>query len=356
MTHAYQVTSRLEVIEAKIAKRRSKLVGDNEAHKAVVASNKRVVEQLCNLAGQTVAEENLVYCTLDHFADKSLRSHDLFDFIKARDETIKLNKDIPSKKGTLEAAKNGDNCRILHAFNVRSKRNRIEGELPHNLDEFDEQTRPTKRQRPNIRTVTLLDGSKEVTASNLLDDDKWFEYPVHLFGMTNMMENVVVSEQQKKDADVLAAMLRIRLKNHINHPNRVRSESKRNHWIWDWAEKNLPVCAPYMIAAGHVQPNFQSLNDEESLLSSDSNKFIPINGFPNHHGVYLNNDTKLQQPIRSGKKTSFGDKVEGFAARIEQHKKGCSAPNPTSNFYKLYPSNSSGRSQNTSKQGVYEAL
>ena len=201
-----------------------------------------------------------------------------------------------------------------------------------------------------------MDGSKEVTASNLLDDDKWFEYPVHLFGMTNMMENVVVSEQQKKDADVLAAMLRIRLKNHINHPNRVRSESKRNHWIWDWAEKNLPVCAAYMIAAGHVQPNFQSLNDEESLLSSDSNKFIPINGFPNHHGVYLNNDTKLQQPIRSGKKTSFGDKVEGFAARIEQHKKGCSAPNPTSNFYKLYPSNSSGRSQNTSKQGVYEAL
>ena len=41
---------------------------------------------------------------------------------------------------------------------------------------------------------------------------------------------------------------------------------------------------------------------------------------------------------------------------MEQHEKGCSASNPTSNFYKLYPSNSSRRSRNKSKQGVYEDL
>ena len=356
MTHAYQVTSRLAVIEAKIAKQRSKLVKENEAHEAVVASNKRTVDQLCSLAGRPASEENLVYCTLDMFADKSIPSQNLLDFIKARDERVKLKKDVASRKGTLKSAKNGEDCRILHAFNVRTKRSRIEGELPHNLDEFDEQTRPTKRQRPNIRKVTLLDRSKGVAASNLLDDDNWFEYLIQLFDMSTMMQNVVVTDEMKKDADLLAAMLRIRLKNHVNNTNRVGSEAKQNHWIWDWAEKNLPVCAAYMIAAGHVQPNFQSLSNEESLLSSDSNKFIPIDQFPNRHGVYLNNDTKLQQTIRSGKKTSFGDKVEGFSARIEQHEKGCSASNPTSNFYKLYPSNSSGRTRNRSKQGVYEDL
>ena len=353
MTHSYQVESRLEKIQAKIAKQRSKLVSDNEAHEAMVASNKRVEEQLCNLAGVPVSEENLVYVTLEHLS--KVPSPDLFNFIKARDENIKLKKDVASNKGTLEKAKNGEDCRILHAFNVRTKRNRIEGELPHNLDEFDEQTRPTKRPRPNIRKVTLLDKSKEVAASSLLDNDKWFDYLIQLFDMSTMMENVVVTDEMKKDADVLAAMLRIRLKNHINNPNRV-SEAKQNHWIWGWAEKNLPVCAAYMIAAGHVPSNFQSLGEEESLLSSDSNKFIPINRFPNRHGVYLNNDTKLQQTIRSGKKTSFGDTVEGFAVRMEQHKKGCSASNPTSNFYKLYPSKSSRRSRNRAKQGIYEDL
>ena len=355
MTHAYQVKARLEVIEAKIEKQRSKLVKENEEHEALIASDKSTVDQLCSLAGRPASEENLVYCTLEMFAHKSIPSPNLFNFIKARDERVKLKKDVASRKGTLESAKNGQDCRILHAFNVRTKRSRIEGELPHNLDEFDEQTRPTKRQRPNIRTVTLLDRSKGVAASSLLDNDNWFKYLIQLFDMSTMMQNVVVTEEMKKDADVLANVLRIRLKNHINNPNRV-PDAKRNHWIWDWAEKNLPVCAAYMIAVGHVHPNFQSLSDEESLLSSDSNKFIPINRLPDRHGVYLNNDTKLQQTIRSGKKTSFGDKVEGFAARIEQHEKGCSASNPTSNFYKLYPSNSSGRSRNRSKQGVYEDL
>ena len=78
--------------------------------------------------------------------------------------------------------------------------------------------------------------------------------------------------------------------------------------------------------------------------------------FPNHHGVYLQHDTKLEQKVRSGKKTSFGNAVEGFSKRIAEHKKGCNAASPTSNFYKLYPSKCTKRSQSRTKQGLFEDL
>jgi hypothetical protein len=354
MTHEYQVESRLANIRAKIAKKRSKLVTENEEHEALVEMNRKVVEKLCTLAEHSVSESNLAHCTLAHFGE--LKSPELAAFIRAHDDTIRLKKDVPNKRGTLEEAMEGVDNRILRAFEVRTKPNRIEGQTPHDLEEFDEQTRPRKKQRPNIRTVTLFDESEKVTASSLLSNDEWLNYLVELFDMTTMMENVEVTAEEREKADVLTAILRTRLRNHLNNLSRVGSEARRNHWVWDWAEKNLPVCAAYMIAAGHVKPNFQSLGEDDCLLSSDSNKFIPIERFPHRHGVYLNKDKQLKQPIRSGKKTSFSATVEGFSARMEDHKKGCGAESPKSNFYKLYPSESSGRWNNTSKQGRYEDL
>lgn len=168
-------------------------------------------------------------------------------------------------------------------------------------------------------------------------------------------DGVSVSKEDERHADVLVALLRIRPKNHIN--GRIEVESKRNDPIWDWVNKNLPICAAYMIHAGHVNSNFQSMGEEDSLLPSDTNNFIPYQRFPNRHGVYMQYDTKRKEMIRSGKKTSFGNTVEGFSKRIAEHEKGCKAANPTSNFYTLYPSKFTKRSSsNTTKQGLYEDL
>ena len=52
----------------------------------------------------------------------------------------------------------------------------------------------------------------------------------------------------------------------------------------------------------------------------------------------------------------MGNAVKGFGARIEEHKCGCKANRPTSNFYSLYPSKSIARSKTDSIQGVFEDL
>jgi len=169
-----------------------------------------------------------------------------------------------------------------------------------------------------------------------------------------MINGVSVSEEDKQNADVLVDLLRIRLKNHVN--GRIAEESKRNDPIWEWASKNVPVCTAYMILAGHLKSNFQSMREEDSLLPADNNNFIPYTRFPNRHGVYLQHDRKLEQKIRSGKKTSFGNTVEGFSKRIAEHEKGCKAANPASNFYKLYPSKSTKRSKSNTKQRLFEDL
>eukprot|EP00984_Skeletonema_dohrnii_P032677 scaffold27202_cov108-Skeletonema_dohrnii-CCMP3373.AAC.2 len=356
MTHSHQVDLRLKNIDAKVSKMRSKLESANEDHEKLVESNRNVVDKLCKLAELPVAESSLVHCKLEHFADKTVLSPDLLDFILAHDDDVKLKKDVPSTKGKLEDALNGKKCRILHAFDCRMKPNRIEGKPPHDLQAFDQETSRRQQQQSaprNIRTVTLWDRTKAVTASKLLSNVKWVNTLENVFDLSTLMRDDV-SEEDKQNADVLVDLLRVRLTNHVN--GRIEEESKRNDPIWNWASKNLPVCAAYMILAGHVKSNFRSTREEDSLLPADTNNFIPYTRFPNHHGVYLQHDTKLEQKIRSGKKTSFGSAVEGFSKRIAEHKKGCEAASPTSNFYKLYPSKSTKRSRSRTKQGLFEDL
>eukprot|EP00985_Skeletonema_marinoi_P023355 scaffold15522_cov92-Skeletonema_marinoi.AAC.1 len=356
MTHSHQVDLRLKNIDAKLSKMRSKLESANEDHEKLVESNRNVVDKLCKLAELPVAESSLVHCKLEHFADKTVLSPDLLDFILAHDDDVKLKKDVPSTKGKLEDALNGKKCRILHAFDCRMKPNRIEGKAPHDLQAFDEETSRRQQQQSaprNIRSVTLWDRTKAVTASKLLSDEEWVDTLGNVFNVDTLMRNDV-SEEDRQNADVLVDLLRVRLTNHVN--GRIEEESKRNDPIWNWASKNLPVCAAYMIIAGHVKSNFRSMREEDSLLPADTNNFIPYTRFPNHHGVYLQHDTKLEQKVRSGKKTSFGSAVEGFSKRIAEHKKGCEAASPTSNFYKLYPSKSTKRSRSRTKQGMFEDL
>ena len=95
----------------------------------------------------------------------------------------------------------------------------------------------------------------------------------------------------------------VRLTNHVN--GRIEEESNRNDPIWNWASKNLPLCAAYMILARRVKFNFIGMREEDSLLPRDTNNFIPYTRFPNHHGVYLQHDTKLEQKVRLGRRHRF---------------------------------------------------
>jgi hypothetical protein len=186
----------------------------------------------------------------------------------------------------------------------------------------------------------VCDNDNKQCSYTAVGDRKWVDTLANVFDLSTLMINgVSVSEEDKQNADVLVDLLRMRLKDYVN--GRIEAESKRNDPIWEWASKNLPVCAAYMILAGHVKSNFQTMREEDSLLPADNNNFIPCTRFPIHHGVYLQYDTKRKEIIRSGKKTSFGNTVEGLSKRIAGHDKECKAANPASNFYKLYPSKSS---------------
>jgi hypothetical protein len=172
---------------------------------------------------------------------------------------------------------NGKKCCVLHAFDCRVKQNQIEGKQPHDLQAFDDETSRWKQQqsaKPNIHSVTLWDKAKEATASQLLGDQKWVDTLANVFNLSTLMINgVSVSEEDKQNTDMLVGLLRIRLKDHVN--GCIEEESKQNDPIWEWASKNLPVCAPYMILAGHVKSNFQTMREEDSLLPTDNNNFIP---------------------------------------------------------------------------------
>ena len=352
MTHDHQVELRATNIEEKINLKRSKLVKENEDHEQLVRRNEVVVQKLCKLAGQPTSESNLVNCTLENFA--SILAPELDTFILAHDEKVKKKSDIPSKKGTLEDAKAKKEFKILRAFNCREKQNQIDRIVPNDLEAFDSEiTRPKKRRRTH-RTITILDESNKITASRLLSDNEWVKRLEELLDMTTMVENVTVREEDKKNADMLANILRVRMKNQIN--GRVTEETKRNHPIWDFAERNLPICAAYMILVGHVKSDLPRLREKDSLLAFESNNFIPVTRFPKRHGAYVQKDEKQREIVRSGKKNSHGAVVEGFAKRIAEHEKGCKSENPISNFYKLYPSKSTKRSSMASKRGLYEDL
>ena len=97
---------------------------------------------------------------------------------------------------------NGKECRVLHAFDCRVKQNQIEGKQPHDLQAFDDETSRWKQQqsaKPNIRSVTLWDKAKEVTASQLLGDQKWVDTLANVFNLSTLMINgVSVSEEDSR--------------------------------------------------------------------------------------------------------------------------------------------------------------
>ena len=77
---------------------------------------------------------------------------------------------------------------------------------------------------------------------------------------------------------------------------------------------------------------------------------MPCSSFPAREGTYLYFDDNRSTFIHSGKVTGHG-----FQVRNQEHAKCASATKSTSNFYFLYPSRTTQRSEKRDKQGVFES-
>mmetsp|Transcript_6858 Transcript_6858/g.10236 ORF Transcript_6858/g.10236 Transcript_6858/m.10236 type:complete len:188 (+) Transcript_6858:92-655(+) len=141
-------------------------------------------------------------------------------------------------------------------------------------------------------------------------------------------------------ADVLQKMLCQRLKDHIG----TRAMARKDHWVWKFSLKNLIVVASFMILAGHTKPRIACISEGGSLLSPDVNKFAPCEMSPEpstNNGMF----------IRSGKVTG-----RGVQTRLMEHKSCAVAKLASSNFYGMYPSEISSRSERRDKKGCFEDL
>jgi hypothetical protein len=101
----------------------------------------------------------------------------------------------------------------------------------------------------------------------------------------------------KAKGDYLVKILRGRMKQLLK--KRIENESKRTHWSFNLASKNLTIVAAYMIMVDHVKTDLKCLDEYDSLLSHCTHKFMLSATYPNREGAYLYYDTNLGEFIRS---------------------------------------------------------
>mmetsp|Transcript_22807 Transcript_22807/g.34556 ORF Transcript_22807/g.34556 Transcript_22807/m.34556 type:complete len:638 (+) Transcript_22807:612-2525(+) len=353
LSSEFQAGLRLQDIEEKKMAVQAKRLKDNMMHQQHLDTNAAIVKKLCDMIGKDADESHLKDCRLKHFA--KLNSPELKAFIRYHDDSLRYVKDIPTTKGTLEEATRGLRNRILVAYQCRNKPSKLDEGLPHNLDEVEDDDEAAI-QLDDLVIVHTVDGDDDevVSPSELLSNQSWIQSVIKLFCLEEYIPSCFKSEaplnaQQKKEltelqskADILVKMLRQRLKEHV----KIRAISRRDHWVWKLSRKNLALVAAYMILAGHTKSRIACIKEGGSLLSPNANKFAPCRMQPKHEGCYLFFDYNDGVFIRSGKVTGGG--VE---SRLMQHKSGAEAEIASSNFYDLYPSESTARSDKRDKRG-----
>lgn len=134
-----------------------------------------------------------------------------------------------------------------------------------------------------------------MSPSDLLDDEQWVKRAIELFGLeeygvpacfkATRADQEEERSKLKEKADVLMKILRQRLKQHID----MRAGTRKDHWVWKFARKNLAVVAAYMILADHTKSRIACMKEGDSLLSpnQNQNKFKPCMRAPKHKGCYL---------------------------------------------------------------------
>ena len=72
------------------------------------------------------------------------------------------------------------------------------------------------------------------------------------------------------------------------------------------AYKNLAVSAAFQVLSKHVAEHLECMGENDSLLTTAINNFLPGRSFPDRHGAYLFLDKLRAAFIRPGKKTRGG--------------------------------------------------
>ncbi len=122
--------------------------------------------------------------------------------------------------------------------------------------------------------------------------------------------NVSVSNNEK--ADLLLIKLREQFKSHVKA--QVKQSSKQNHWVLEFAYKNLPVIAAATLLSNYLKIELKCLTKNACLLGYNSNQFIPCLVFPRREGAYLYYDVNREVFVRSGKVVR-----RGFQVRHDKH-------------------------------------
>ncbi|KAL7498904.1 hypothetical protein ACHAWT_008594 [Skeletonema menzelii] len=358
LTSPYQAGLRLEDIKARKMAVKAKREKENMRHQQHIDANAAIVKKLCDMVRKEADESNLRVCQKRHFAN--LTSPELKAFIRYHDDSIRYVKDIPTTKGSIEEADRGLRNRILVAWQCRDKPSLLDGDMPHNLEEEGDDGKEAIQLDDIVMVHTVNNhDDNAMSPSELLGNQSWVDSAVKLFCLDEYMQSCFKSDanlddglmkykaELQKKADVLVKMLRQRLKEHI----KTRAISRRDHWVWNLARKNLSVVAAYMILAGHTKPRIACIKEDGALLFPDTNKFAPCAMHPKHEGCYLFYDYNECVFIRSGKVTGGG--VE---SRLKQHKSAAEAEIASSRFYDQYPSEKTVRSEKRDKRGFFEDL
>ena len=93
-----------------------------------------------------------------------------------------------------------------------------------------------------------------------------------------------------------------------------------------------------MILSGHAKSDIACLNERDSLLVTDSSRYVKCANSPSSEGAYLYLYSVRQVFIRSGKVDG-----RGFSVRNEEHKKAAKESRPSSTFYRLYGREQKGK-------------
>ncbi len=114
---------------------------------------------------------------------------------------------------------------------------------------------------------------------------------------------------------------------------------------------NLPVNASLMALSGHLAIDLECLNDANSLLINDEGCFAKCSDHPDREGAYLYFDLIRRVFVRSGKVVG-----RGFSKRDSKHRVSSKEDEPSSAFYRRWPSKTSSRAANRGIKGKFEHL
>ena len=344
----------------------NKMNEENEEHQQKIKANDDAVYRVLKAAqedgrvgqGDDLSDEaHLEFCSLEDFGRLTVPY--LKAFIQAHDDQVKLVKDIPKKGNVKEVREHGVHNAISMAFKCRMKPNLVVGKFPHteaDLEKARGDEGATNGQGFGELHVTTfrIGGCPQVKPSKLLGCPLWRASATRLFELHKRDDGLrvdpgaEVSTDMKLKADALITILQARFKTFVKQ--RIKQQNKRDHWCLRFAYNNLPLVAAIMILSGHTKIDLECLNERDSLLVTDSSRYVNGADSPSSEGAYLYLDGVRQVFIRSGKVAG-----RGFSTRDEEHKKAAKESRPSSTFYRLYPSKESTRAK-CRRRGHFESL